>query len=366
MSQTAISIEQQKHDAGAVKIDMKLEVALIPVSDVGRAKEFYTRLGWRLDSDDAMGNDFRIVQLTPPGSGSSVSFGKGITSAAPGAPLGGLIVTDIEAAHKELVAKGINVSEVFHGSPFSRISGPDPERKSYGSYVSFEDPDGNVWIVQEVTRRLPGRIDPATTTFGSANDLGKRAAARGSRPRRPREAQRPARRELAGLVRSLHGGRAGRNRAAEVSKYRVASSKEKETTLRRRNMTIQVKEMKTAQMYRADSAPQAPNSALRGRIQRLGLILLAFTLVIGLTGSASASQAQDEAAVRALGDNFAKAFVQKNPEQRTSLFAENGTFVTPVGDFLQGRVAMVKDFGPEAQQAVTPTTQAAFSNWRVR
>jgi len=171
MSQTAISIEQQKLDAGAARVDMKLEVALIPVSDVDRAKEFYTKLGWRLDSDDIGGDDFRIVQLTPPGSGCSVSFGKGITSAAPGAPLGGLIVTDIEAAHKELVAKGINVSEVFHGSPFSRISGPDPERKSYGSYVSFEDPDGNVWIVQEVTRRLPGRIDPAMTTFTSANDL---------------------------------------------------------------------------------------------------------------------------------------------------------------------------------------------------
>ena len=180
MSQTAISIEQQKLDAGAARVDMKLEVVLIPVSDVDRAKEFYTKLGWRLDSDDIGGDDFRIVQLTPPGSGCSVSFGKGITSAAPGAPLGGLIVTDIEAAHKELVAKGINVSEVFHGSPFSRISGPDPERKSYGSFVSFEDPDGNVWIVQEVTRRLPGRIDPAATTFTSANDLAsamRRAAA---------------------------------------------------------------------------------------------------------------------------------------------------------------------------------------------
>jgi len=180
MSQTAISIEQQNHDASAAKVDMKLEVELIPVSDVDRAKEFYTKLGWRLDADDVMGNDFRTVQLTPPGSGCSVSFGKGVTSAAPGVPLGGLIVTDIEAAHKELVAKGINVSEVFHGSPFSRISGPDPERKSYGSYVSFEDPDGNVWIVQEVTRRLPGRIDPAMTTFTSANDLAsamRRAAA---------------------------------------------------------------------------------------------------------------------------------------------------------------------------------------------
>jgi hypothetical protein len=130
-----------------------------------------------------MGNDFRVVQFTPPGSGTSISFGKGVTAAGPGSFRGGLIVFDIEAAHQELVARGINASEVFHGSPFSpagRISGPDPERQSYRSYVSFEDPDGNAWIVQEVTRRLPGRIDPATTTFASANDLAsamRRAAA---------------------------------------------------------------------------------------------------------------------------------------------------------------------------------------------
>src|SRR5215470_13784340 len=129
-------------------------------------------------------------------------------------------------------------------------------------------------------------------------------------------------------------------------------------------MTIQKKEI--APTYRVDSAPQAPKSAVRGRMQRLGLTLLAFALVIGVTGSASAGQAQDEAAVRALGDNFAKAFVQKNAEQRASLFTENGTFVTPVGDFLQGRSAMVKDFGPEAEQAVTATTQAAFSNYKIR
>ena len=131
-------------------------------------------------------------------------------------------------------------------------------------------------------------------------------------------------------------------------------------------MTIHEKEMKTAQIYRADSPSRGRNSALRGRMQRLGLTRLAFTLVIGVTGSASAGQAQDEAAVRALGDTFAKAFVQKNAELRASLFAENGTFVTPVGVFLQGHVAMVKDFGPEAQQAVTATTQAAFSNYRIR
>ena len=131
-------------------------------------------------------------------------------------------------------------------------------------------------------------------------------------------------------------------------------------------MTIQKKQMKLSQTYRADSAPQAPKSALRGRMQRLGLTLLACALVLGVTGTASAADARDEAAVRALGDNFAKAFVQKNAELRASLFTQDGTFVTPVGDFLQGRVAMVKDFGPEAQQAVTATTQAAFSNYRVR
>jgi catechol 2,3-dioxygenase-like lactoylglutathione lyase family enzyme len=164
MSQTVGSSKQ--------RVDMKLEVALIPISDVDRAKEFYTRLGWRLDADIVMGNDFRVVQFTPPGSGCSIQFGKNLTSAAP--LRGGLIVSDIEAAHKDLVARGINASEVFHGSPFSpagRISGPDPERQSYSSYVAFEDSDGNVWIVQEVTHRLPGRMDPATTTFASANDL---------------------------------------------------------------------------------------------------------------------------------------------------------------------------------------------------
>jgi catechol 2,3-dioxygenase-like lactoylglutathione lyase family enzyme len=174
MSQTASSVKQQKHEAGVARVDMKFEVSLIPVSDVDRAKEFYTRLGWRLDDDIVNGIDFRVVQFTPPGSGSSISFGKGVTDAKPGSFRGGLIVSDIEAAHKVFVARGIKASEVFHGSPFSqagRISGPDPERKSYSSYVAFEDPDGNAWIVQEVTRRAPGRIDPAKTTFASANDL---------------------------------------------------------------------------------------------------------------------------------------------------------------------------------------------------
>ena len=162
MSATATSIKQQKYEAGAARVDMKLEVQLLPVSDVDRAKEFYTKLGWRLDADIVAGNDFRVVQFTPPGSASSISFGKGLTTAAPGSIRGGLIVSDIEAAHEDLLARGIGASEVFHGSPFNpagRISGPEPKRQSYESYVSFEDPDGNIWIVQEVTARLPGRID---------------------------------------------------------------------------------------------------------------------------------------------------------------------------------------------------------------
>src|SRR5580698_11303077 len=132
MSQTASSFKQQKSDAVLARVDMKFEVSLIPVSDVDRAKQFYTKLGWRLDDDLADGSDFRVVQFTPPGSGCSVSFGKGVTSAAPGSFRGGLIVSDIEAAHKELVSMGVNASEVFHGSPFSpagRISGPDPEHQ---------------------------------------------------------------------------------------------------------------------------------------------------------------------------------------------------------------------------------------------
>ena len=123
--------------------------------------------------------------------------------------------------------------------------------------------------------------------------------------------------------------------------------------------------MKISQTYRADSASREPKSALRGLTQRLGLAFLACALVIGVIGSASADEARDEAAVRALGDNFAKAFLQKNAELRASIFAEDGTFVTPQGDFLQGHVAMVKDFGPEAE-AVNGSTQAAFSNYRVR
>ena len=141
-------------------INMRLEVDVIPVSDVERSKQFYERLGWRLDADDAPTNDVRIVQFTPPGSGCSVTFGKGITAAAPGSAEAALVVSDIEAAHNELTGRGVDASEVWHGPAFpreARLRGPDPKRTSYGSFFAFNDPDGNTWLVQEVTTRLPGR-----------------------------------------------------------------------------------------------------------------------------------------------------------------------------------------------------------------
>ena len=165
-------------------VDTKLELVVIPVSDVGRAKDFYTKLGWRLDADFAAGDDWHAVQVTPPGSGCSIIFGKNVTAAAPGSAQGlYLIVSDIEAARKELLGRGVAVSEVFHGrnevtgpdEPYLfgrlRVTGPDPEHRSYRSFASFRDPDGNGWLLQEVTNRLPGRVDPRTTTFASVNDL---------------------------------------------------------------------------------------------------------------------------------------------------------------------------------------------------
>ena len=143
------------------QVGMKLEVDVTPVSDVERSKQFYQLLGWRLDADDAPAKDVRIVQFTPPGSGCSVTFGKGITGAAPGSAVAALIVSDIEAAHDELIRRGIDASEMWHGAAFpkeARLSGPDPKRTSYGSFCSFKDPDGNTWLVQEVTTRHPGRI----------------------------------------------------------------------------------------------------------------------------------------------------------------------------------------------------------------
>ena len=143
------------------KVDMHLEVNIIPVSDVDRAKAFYERLGWRLDDDAAPFDGLRIVQFTPPGSGTSVTFGQGLITAAPGSAEATLVVSDVEAAHGELVGSGIDVSDVWHGPPFpveARQPGPDPKRTSYGSFCSFNDPDSNLWLVQEVTTRLPGRI----------------------------------------------------------------------------------------------------------------------------------------------------------------------------------------------------------------
>ena len=171
--------------ASVARVDMKLEVVIIPVSDVDRAKEFYARLGWRLDADFAAGDDFRVIQFTPPGSECSVIFGKNVTAAAPGSAQGlYLIASDIEAVRQELLRRDVEISEVFHDAggvyagpdePYLfgrlRVSGPDPEHRSYRSFASFSDPDGNGWLFQEVTTRLAGRIDAARTTFASTNDL---------------------------------------------------------------------------------------------------------------------------------------------------------------------------------------------------
>jgi catechol 2,3-dioxygenase-like lactoylglutathione lyase family enzyme len=161
-------------DASVGRVDMKLELQIIPVSDVDRSKEFYERLGWRLDDDVAPMEGLRIVQFTPPGSGTSITFGRGLTTAAPGSAEGGLIVSDIEAAYDELVSRGIDASDIWHGPPFpveARQPGPDPERNSYGSFLYFTDPDSNTWLVQEVTTRLPGRMNATGTAYVSPADL---------------------------------------------------------------------------------------------------------------------------------------------------------------------------------------------------
>ena len=185
--------EVRSNDVTVARVDMKFEIVVIPVSDVDRAKEFYGRLGWRLDADYDNGDDFRVIQFTPPGSRCSVIFGKNVTAAAPGSAQGlYMIVSDIEAARDELVANGVDATEVFHDAggvyagtdqPYLfgrlRVSGPDPEHRSYRSFVSFSDPDGNGWLLQEVTTRLPGRV-AGDTTYASAGDLSQalqRAAA---------------------------------------------------------------------------------------------------------------------------------------------------------------------------------------------
>src|SRR6266404_6805766 len=172
MSRTDVTSDSSETSVRSVT--MKLEIDVIPVSDVDRSKGFYEQLGWRLDDDAAPLDGLRIVQFTPPGSGTSITFGTGLTTAAPGSAEAGLTVSDIEAAHDALVGRGIDVSDVWHGPPFPREArqpGPDPERTSYGSFCAFNDPDANSWIVQEVTTRLPGRIDPTETAFASAEDL---------------------------------------------------------------------------------------------------------------------------------------------------------------------------------------------------
>lgn len=173
MSSTDVRSETAAETPGSRTIDMKLEVVAIPVADVDRALRFYRNLGWRLDADFVVGDAFRVVQFTPPGSQCSIHFGTGVTSAAPGSAQGlFLVVSDIVAARAALVARGVEVSDVFHRAVGEApSSGPDPERRSYASYATFSDPDGNSWLLQEVTQRLPGRVDADGATFTSSAEL---------------------------------------------------------------------------------------------------------------------------------------------------------------------------------------------------
>jgi catechol 2,3-dioxygenase-like lactoylglutathione lyase family enzyme len=170
-----VSSSDATSNTSSVNVDMKLEVVVISVSDVDRAKAFYKKLGWRLDATPPF-----VVQFTPPGSWCSVQFGKNFTSAAPGSAKSYLVVSDVVATREQLVAAGIEVSDFVHLGPSGLVPGLDPERRSYYSRASFSDPDGNVWLLQEVTTRLPGRVDTGVTSFGSASDLAaalRRAAA---------------------------------------------------------------------------------------------------------------------------------------------------------------------------------------------
>jgi catechol 2,3-dioxygenase-like lactoylglutathione lyase family enzyme len=192
-SSSNVASPDANNAASIAKVDMKFEIVVIPVSDIDRAKEFYAKLGWRLDADYDNGSDFRVIQFTPPGSGCSVIFGRNVTAATPGSAQGlYLIVSDVAAARNALLARGVEVSEVFHGAgtysgpdePYLfgrvRVNGPDPAHSSYRSFASFHDPDGNGWLFQEITTRLPGRIDSAATSFASVTDLAtalRRAAA---------------------------------------------------------------------------------------------------------------------------------------------------------------------------------------------
>jgi catechol 2,3-dioxygenase-like lactoylglutathione lyase family enzyme len=202
MSATEVHRSDQSPDAAVKHVDLKLEVVVIPVSDVDRAKKFYAGLGWRPDADFAFDIGVQVVQFTPPGSPGAIQFGAKMTSAAPGSAENlYLIVSDIEVARDELIARGAEVSEIFHagapGAQFQpdcasdRLTGPDPDRASYRSFATFSDPDGNRWLLQEITSRLPGRVDSAETTFASPNDLAsamRRAeAAHGEHERRTGE-----------------------------------------------------------------------------------------------------------------------------------------------------------------------------------
>ena len=171
---SATEVHEPGHEAKVGNVDLRLEIDVIPVSDVDEAKQFYERAGWRLDDDVAPMDGLRIVQFTPPGSPTSITFGLGLTTAAPGSATAGLVVSDIEAAHAELAARGIEVSDIWHGPPFpveARQPGPDPEHTSYGSFFAFTDPDGNAYLAQEVTTRRPGRLNAAETGYVSIADL---------------------------------------------------------------------------------------------------------------------------------------------------------------------------------------------------
>jgi len=182
MSKNEVLTTTNGSDAKTKNVDLKLEAVVIPVSNIDRAKTFYGSLGWRLDADFSFDNGFRVIQFTPPGSGCSIQFGTNMTSAEPGSAQNlYLIVSDIDAAHNDLVARGVKVSEVFHpampGDQFhsngtgSHVSGPAPNHTSYGSFATFSDADGNSWLLQEITARLPGRLDVSETSFASTVDL---------------------------------------------------------------------------------------------------------------------------------------------------------------------------------------------------
>ena len=193
----------ERGDGGVTDVDLRFEAVVVPVANADLSKGFYGRLGWRLDADFAFDNGFRVVQFTPPGSGCSVQFGTKVTSAPPGSAQGlYLVVSDIEAARGQLTERGAEVSGVFHpgspgaqfepGSGDSRVSGPAPDRQSYSSFATFKDPDGNTWLLQEITSRLPGRGSAAATSFASAADLAvalrQAAAAHGEHEKRTGQA----------------------------------------------------------------------------------------------------------------------------------------------------------------------------------